>query len=65
MTPLGSEPEPGDLLADLMEGLMAEPEELQFRHGNQTGDREADRGADDDSLGERRVDHAPFTEPLL
>ena len=55
----------GQLVGDLVERRVHVVGELNLGDGTQAVEAHADRGRDDAALGERRVEHAPRTEPLL
>ena len=61
----GPIPELRHLADDLVVRGIDEVRELDLRHGHEAVHRHADRGADDASLAERRVDHAVVAELLL
>ena len=52
----------GELRGDLVERGEDEPVELDLAHRPEPAHREADRGADDAGLGQRRVEHALLAE---
>lgn len=51
-----AEPVPGELLRNLVEGLVQEAQELDLRHRHEPADGQPDRGTDDGPLGERGVE---------